>query len=165
MPPSNVTPQATEAPPWWASLPDVQSSCHHLEPSEVLQLLEDDAASGASAKDKQRDFQLVDVRRNDWEGGTISSSLNLPAQSFYQIRPVLYQLCRQAGIKTIIFYCGSSSGRGPRCAGWMQDYLNEIGDKDMSAVVLKGGIKGWHKTYGSKMMDWYDEKAWSEHSK
>jgi arsenical-resistance protein 2 len=47
----------------------------------------------------------------------------------------------------------------------MQDYLNEIGDNNISAVILKGGIKGWHKTHGAEMMDWYDEKAWSERSK
>jgi arsenical-resistance protein 2 len=97
-------PQATDTPPWWASLPEVQSSCRYLESSDVLQLLAENAAS--SSADKNRDFLLVDVRRSDWEGGTISTSINLPAQSFYQTRPVVYQLCRQAGIKTIIFYCG-----------------------------------------------------------
>lgn len=47
----------------------------------------------------------------------------------------------------------------------MQDYLNELGDTSMKAVILKGGIKGWQKTYGGKMMDWYDDKAWESQSK
>lgn len=55
---------------------------------------------------------------------------------------------------------GSSNGRGPRSAGWMQDYLDEVGETDMEAIILTGGIKGWVKAYGGTLMDWYDEKAW-----
>ncbi|KAH7326454.1 Rhodanese-like domain-containing protein [Stachybotrys elegans] len=159
---SSDAPQATEPPPWWAAFPEVQASCARLEASEVLELLEQDAAASDAAA---RDFLLVDVRRTDWEGGTISTSLNLPAQSFYQTRATLHRLCKQAGVKRIIFYCGSSNGRGPRCAGWMQDYLDTVGDKSISAVILKGGIKGWQKSFGGKLMDFYDEKAWTTESK
>lgn len=42
----------------------------------------------------------------------------------------------------------------------MQDYLNDVGEKDIEALILKGGIKGWVKTYGGQWMDAYDEKAW-----
>jgi arsenical-resistance protein 2 len=47
----------------------------------------------------------------------------------------------------------------------MQDYLNEVGEKNITVLVLKGGIKGWQRTYGGKLMDNYDEKAWAEVSK
>ncbi len=43
----------------------------------------------------------------------------------------------------------------------MQDYLDEIGETKMKAVILKGGIKGWQKTYNGKMMDWYDARVWT----
>lgn len=52
------------------------------------------------------DLLLVDVRRTDFEGGTIKGSLNLPAHSFYMNRAVLYDLCKRAGIKQVAFYCG-----------------------------------------------------------
>jgi arsenical-resistance protein 2 len=54
------------------------------------------------------DLLLVDVRRNDFEGGTIKGSLNLPAQSFYLNRGVLYDLAKRSGIKQVAFYCGTS---------------------------------------------------------
>lgn len=62
------------------------------------------------------------------------------------------------------FYCGSSSGRGPRCAGWFADYLDDQGVKEdvVRAVVLEGGIKGWVKG-GKEYLAWvdgYDAKAW-----
>jgi arsenical-resistance protein 2 len=53
------------------------------------------------------DLLLVDVRRTDYEGGTIRGSLNLPAQSFYMNRGVLYDLCTRAGVKQVAFYCGT----------------------------------------------------------
>lgn len=53
------------------------------------------------------DQLLVDVRRTDYEGGTIRGSLNLPAQSFYMNRAVLYDLCKRAGVKKVAFYCGT----------------------------------------------------------
>jgi arsenical-resistance protein 2 len=40
---------------------------------------------------------------------------------------------------------GSSAGRGPRVAGWLQDIIDEKGDKSVKSVVLEGGIKGWVK--------------------
>lgn len=52
---------------------------------------------------------LVDVRRTDYEGGTIRGSLNLPAQSFPLNMSTLFRLCAGDGIAVIsrvVFYCG-----------------------------------------------------------
>jgi arsenical-resistance protein 2 len=89
--------------PWWASFPEPKAACDRIEASKVkdMVLAQNEAGRGAA-----KDFLLVDVRRTDYEGGTIATSINLPAQSFYQTRPATYQLCKQAGIKKIIFYCG-----------------------------------------------------------
>ena len=46
----------------------------------------------------------------------------------------------------VIFYCSSSNGRGPRCAAWFQDTLDEMGATDSRALVLLGGIKRWAET-------------------
>ncbi|KAH7155619.1 Rhodanese-like domain-containing protein [Dactylonectria estremocensis] len=157
---ASAAPQDT--PPWWAAFPDAQATCPRVEASEVAALLEETARAGPDAA---RTFLLVDVRRTDWEGGTVATSINLPAHTFYQTRPVIYQLCKQAGIRRIIIYCGSCGSRGPRCAGWMQDFLNQVGETGIKAEILAGGIKGWQKTYGGKWMDSYDEKTWAEQSR
>ncbi|OAA81273.1 Rhodanese-like protein [Akanthomyces lecanii RCEF 1005] len=147
-----------DAPPWWADLPEPRATCETIEIAEVMSLLE---KTLAGPKYEKRNFLLVDVRRNDWDGGTVATSINLPAQSLFQTRAVVYQLCKQAGIEKLIFYCGSSVGRGTRTARWMQDYLNEVGETGIRAVIMAGGIKGWHKKFGGKMMENYDEKAWA----
>lgn len=164
--------------PWWAAFPEPSSRPDNIEPSKVFAQLEEQSKSPG----KPRDFLLVDVRRTDWTGGTVESSINLPAHSFYPTRKIVYDLCKQAGIKTVIFYCGqshtslyylpdaacslrsplagSSNGRGPRCAAWMQDFINDAGDTSIQSLVLTGGIRGWVKTYEGRRMDGYDAKAW-----
>ena len=97
-----AAPPASEAAsPWHAGFPEPKTQCPQLEADEVKAMLEGQIASGAP-----RDFLLVDVRRTDWEGGTITTSINLPAHSIYQTRPIIHQLCKQAGIAKVITYCG-----------------------------------------------------------
>ena len=55
---------------------------------------------------KPRDWLLVDVRREDWVGGTIKTSLNMPMESFWQSRKVLFDICDRAGFVRVIFYDG-----------------------------------------------------------
>jgi len=61
---------------------------------------------------------------------------------------------------------GASNGRGPRCANWMQDYVDDIskfGRKTpLKVLVLKGGIKGWVKDFEGSMIDGYEEKYWEQ---
>jgi len=94
---------------------------------------------------------LIDVRRTDYEGGTIRGSLNMPAQSFPYNMSTLFRLCQGDGLSVIsrvVFYCGSSNGRGPRCAGWFAEYVAtrcaELGvPVSPDVFILEGGIKGW----------------------
>ncbi|KAJ9133728.1 hypothetical protein NKR23_g10574 [Pleurostoma richardsiae] len=143
------------SPQWWEAWPLPKSEAPRVDAGEVMRLLEQQPT--------ERDFLLVDVRRSDWEGGAITTSINLPAHAFYQSRGMVYDLCRRANIKRIIFFCRSSNGRGPRCAAWMQDYISEADGGSgggLEAVVMDGGVSGWAKTYGGRMMDWYDEDHW-----
>ncbi|GIZ43505.1 hypothetical protein CKM354_000673000 [Cercospora kikuchii] len=108
---------------------------------------------------------IIDVRRTDYEGGCIRGSLNIPAHGFWWNRGMLYELCYKAGIEWVVFYCGSSNGRGPRCASWFLQHVRETAeDKDMNVMVLEGGIKGWVKAGPQfiQFMDGYKEEYWKE---
>lgn len=109
-----------------------------------------------------KDFVLVDLRRTDFEGGTIRGSINLPAQSLYSTIPSLYTLFSTAGVRSVIWYCGSSRGRGNRAAGWFADYIKDQNNTEMESRTLQEGIKGW-ATGGDvyvEMMDEYDAAVW-----
>ncbi|KAK3307857.1 Rhodanese-like domain-containing protein [Chaetomium strumarium] len=139
---------ASEA-PWYAAYPAPKSEVATISREEVLEMLK-------TTPLEKRDFILVDLRRNDFEGGTIRGSINLPAQSLYPTLPTLYALFKAAGLQKVIFYCGSSTGRGSRATAWLADHLASVGDTTMKSLALAGGIKGWAAA-GQEYVEWMDE--------
>ncbi|GAA5977830.1 hypothetical protein JCM11641_006085 [Rhodosporidiobolus odoratus] len=133
--------------PWHAAFPSPKASPSNNMVNSI-------SAQELRAKmDKQREatrngWIVVDVRRTDFEDAFIKGAINLPAHSFYPTLPSLLPILSRYPL--VIFHCQSSSGRGPRCAGWYQDALDAAGlSKDISrAVVLTGGIKDWVAAYG-----------------
>ncbi|KAE9368616.1 hypothetical protein N431DRAFT_347432 [Stipitochalara longipes BDJ] len=146
---------------WWESLPAARSAPPTISANAVMKLFDD-----MDLAPTPRTFLLVDVRRTDWEGGTIKTSLNLPAQSFYQTRKTLFDLLERSGFKMVIFYCGSSNGRGPRCASWMQDYIDDVAKfgrkSEVKVFTLAGGIKNWVKEFEGSLVDGFEEKYWEQ---
>ncbi|GKZ26389.1 hypothetical protein AbraIFM66951_003151 [Aspergillus brasiliensis] len=143
--------------PWHAAYPAPRSAATGIRREEVLQWFR-------SGKQAGRDFILVDLRRTDFEGGTIRGSINLPAQSLYPAIPTLYSLFSQSPVREVVWYCGSSRGRGVRAASWFADYIELQGETRLTSLVLEGGIKGWAaagKEY-TDLMDEYDASVWTE---
>ena len=88
----------------------------------------------------QSEYAVIDVRRNDhavshfdsvpalvviifiyflifyWQGGHVRGSYQWPAQTFFDDLDGFYEKFKD--VEKVIFYCASSNGRGPRCAGW-----------------------------------------------
>jgi len=151
--PTATKPQA-EA-PWHAAYPAPKTTASSLTREVLLSWMQTGKVAG-------KDFVLVDLRRADYEGGTIRGSINLPAQTLYPTIPSLYRLFSSAAIPTVIWYCGSSGGRGTRAAAWFADYISSQRDSRMESVTLEGGIKGWAAAGGEyvKTMDGYSASAW-----
>nr|POF19917.1 arsenate reductase 2.2 [Quercus suber] len=106
---------------------------------------------------------IIDVRRTDYEGGSIRGSLNVPAQGFWWNRGMLYELAYKAGMEWVVFTCGSSRGRGVRCAAWFLEFVRGVaGDADMNVMVLEGGVKGWVKggPQFTALMDGFEAGHW-----
>ncbi|KGO36852.1 hypothetical protein PEX1_051950 [Penicillium expansum] len=143
--------------PWHAAYPAPRGVATSISREELLQWIREGKQAG-------KDFLLVDLRRTDYEGGTIQGSLNLPAQSLYPTIPTLYSLVSNSSVKYVIWYCGSSAGRGTRASGWFADYLEDQHDTEVKSLVLSGGIKGW-VVAGSEytsLMDGYDASVWAK---
>ncbi|CRL19553.1 Rhodanese-like [Penicillium camemberti] len=143
--------------PWHAAYPAPRGAASSISREELLQWIREGKQAG-------KDFLLVDLRRTDYEGGTIQGSLNLPAQSLYPTIPTLYSLVSNSSVKYVIWYCGSSAGRGTRASGWFADYLEDQQDTEVKSLVLSGGIKGWAAAgpdYTS-LMDGYDASVWTK---
>ncbi|GAA5887341.1 hypothetical protein JCM5296_007104 [Sporobolomyces johnsonii] len=139
--------QTPEETPWHAAFPTPTASLSNstlssISAPELRELLV------AQPELDKREFLVVDVRRTDFEDAFIKGAVNFPAHSFYPTLPSMLPLLSR--YRTVIFHCQSSQGRGPRCAGWYQDALDQAGiAKDVSrAVVLTGGIKEWVRQFG-----------------
>jgi len=71
-------------------------------------------------------------------------------------------MVKAGGVGRVVWYCGSSQGRGTRAAGWFEDYLNEKKDDSIKSYRLEEGIKGWVRQ-GKEYVEWmdgYDEGKW-----
>ncbi|GAB7341942.1 hypothetical protein MBLNU457_g0245t1 [Dothideomycetes sp. NU457] len=141
--------------PWHAAFPAPKMTAEIMPRQRLQQML---SFKGLSS------VLLIDVRRTDYEGGCIRESLNIPAQGFWWNRGMLYELAYKSDIQWVVFYCGSSNGRGPRCAAWFLEHVRAIGDDDMGVMVLEGGIKGWVKSGENftRLMDGYSEEYWTK---
>ncbi|KAK0629524.1 Rhodanese-like domain-containing protein [Bombardia bombarda] len=150
--------------PWHAAYPAPKSEAVTISREEVLQMMKRSSGKGQDEQGAKMDFVLVDLRRNDFEGGTIRGSINLPAQSLHPTLPTVYSMFKSAGVRQVIWYCGSSRGRGSRAAGWLADYLQTVGDTTMKSLALLEGVRGWASA-GEQYVEWmdeYDEAAWSK---
>ena len=72
----------------------------------------------------------------------IAGSINLPAHTFYPSRRDIVQLLATSK-QTLVFYCNSSNGRGPRCAGWARDTLEQLGITNVEVKIMDGGAKAF----------------------
>lgn len=96
-----ITSVPARAVSWHAAFPAPKAPTQFITRGDVLDLF--------TGKIAGKDFILIDVRRTDFEGGTIKNSINLPAHSMYITRQAVYDLMKAAGIQTAVFYCGMHS--------------------------------------------------------
>ncbi|GAA5935899.1 hypothetical protein JCM3775_007357 [Rhodotorula graminis] len=141
-----TNPVASPEAPWHAAFPAPRAT---LANGTLAALSVDELHQALTGSETTKATTLVvDVRRTDFETGFVRGAINLPAHSFYPTLPSLVPILSR--YRTVVFHCQSSNGRGPRCAGWYQDALDEAGiSRDTSkATVLTGGIKAWLERYG-----------------
>jgi arsenical-resistance protein 2 len=113
-------------------------------------------------KNDANDFIIIDLRKDDYKGGKIKGSLNIPAQSFYHSVEDIHNLAKQSGKGKIYLHCMSSRDRAVRTWGWLADTAEKHGSK-VKPLIIEGGILAWiagGKEY-TDLMDEYDPAAWS----
>lgn len=110
------------------------------------------------------DYIIVDLRKNDFIGGSIKGALNIPAQSIHPTISTLYDLAKSSGKPNLYIHCVSSRDRAVRVSGWLQDLVEQNNNNNNNQVkpqIIKGGIKEW--VNGGKeyidLMDNYDESC------
>ncbi|KAF8478833.1 hypothetical protein JB92DRAFT_3045571 [Gautieria morchelliformis] len=128
--------------PWWLQFPAVKSTPERRDVAYLEELIRRSSETTHGV-----DFAVIDVRGTDRTGSQVKDSIPYRAQDFYPQIDAFGE--RFKAVPEVFFYCGSSNGRGPRVAGWYQDWLNTYGITSSKALVLNGGIKAWVERYGT----------------
>ncbi|KAJ3214490.1 hypothetical protein HDU67_001622 [Dinochytrium kinnereticum] len=109
------------------------------------------------------DYQVVDVRDLDFDGGHIRGASNIPAHEL--LENTEKHLPDLAKPKKLIFHCALSQVRGPKSAN---GYLAALREKavvlDQEVLVLKGGFNTWQSKYkdDKALVEDYKPELWTE---
>ncbi|KAH7324639.1 Rhodanese-like domain-containing protein [Stachybotrys elegans] len=115
---------------------------------------------------------IIDVRDDDYIGGHIKGSTNMPSRQLDYTMPTLVR--RLHDKKVVVFHCALSQQRGPSAA---LKYLRErdsilkalgMEKKDgepQEVFVLDRGFVGWQETYGEdeRLTEAYRKELWEDY--
>ncbi|EPY50557.1 Cdc25 family phosphatase Ibp1 [Schizosaccharomyces cryophilus OY26] len=130
------------------------SSLNYISPESLKDLL---------AGDREK-ISVIDVRDDDYEGGHIPGSINIPSKQFLTlVDEYVEQLLQQ---KDIVLHCTYSQIRGPKAARILYETLRyraqnlcsaknlPVDEKEQfflrlpSIYILHGGFLAWKSRYG-----------------
>mmetsp|Transcript_8199 Transcript_8199/g.16023 ORF Transcript_8199/g.16023 Transcript_8199/m.16023 type:complete len:140 (-) Transcript_8199:192-611(-) len=95
---------------------------------------------------KREDIVVIDVRDDDWKGGNIKGSINVPSWRFPDKLEDL--LKEHKDRKAIVFHCMFSQQRGPRAArAFSQALASKHKDSKCKVYYLTGGWRAWAAAY------------------
>ncbi|PNY28781.1 Transcriptional adapter 2 [Tolypocladium capitatum] len=115
-------------------------------------------------------FAVIDVRDDDYIGGHIRGSTNVPSLRLDYMLPTLVR--RLMDKKTVIFHCALSQQRGPSAAlrylrerDGLLAALGQTSAERQSVYVLDRGFAGWQEVYGEdeRLTEGYRKELWLNH--
>ncbi|KAF9257484.1 Rhodanese-like protein [Marasmius fiardii PR-910] len=112
----------------------------------------------------KKDYLVVDVRDDDYEGGNIKGSLNMPSKDFLMNVDTLVKDTKDVG--TVIFHCSLSQVRGPKAARVYQETRQNVLGKDESSTnvyILRDGFSQFQVKYKDdpELVENWDENVWA----
>lgn len=119
---------------------------------------------------EQSTIAIIDVRDNDYIGGHIKGSTNVPVHQLDAMMPTLLRRLRDK--KTVVFHCMLSQQRGPgsalRYIREREDQLRAQGGSpdanSQTVYVLDLGFSGWQQQYAEdeRLTEGYRKELWDE---
>lgn len=98
------------------------------------------------------EFQVVDVRGQDYIGGHIVGGWHIPYKELSHDSAAMDSLKKRlmgaAGNINVVFHCAQSQQRGPSAALKLLRSLDADEKKRITVWVLRGGFNHWQDVYG-----------------
>eukprot|EP01100_Stratorugosa_tubuloviscum_P000668 TRINITY_DN1148_c1_g1_i1.p1 TRINITY_DN1148_c1_g1~~TRINITY_DN1148_c1_g1_i1.p1 ORF type:complete len:182 (-),score=82.20 TRINITY_DN1148_c1_g1_i1:114-659(-) len=111
---------------------------------------------------KREDFQVIDVRDQDFVGGNVVGAVNISHSTFESRSEELVQ--RYGGKKYVVFNCMHGQLRSPASAlGFVQKLKQHSLSAD-NVFVLSGGFQEFLVKFGKEagMIENFDQKYWND---
>ncbi|UNI16760.1 Protein-tyrosine-phosphatase [Purpureocillium takamizusanense] len=126
------------------------------------------------SESKDPTFAVIDVRDDDYIGGHIRGSTNVPSA---QLDAMMATLVRRLKDKdAVVFHCALSQQRGPSAAlRYLRErdgLLKSLGetrarpdDQPQAVYVLDKGFTGWQEAYGTdeRLTEGYRKELWENY--
>ncbi|KAI8927223.1 Rhodanese-like domain-containing protein [Entophlyctis helioformis] len=108
-------------------------------------------------KQAGKDYLVVDVRGDDFDGGHIVGAKNVPSTDILHGSPES-QVEALQGPKTLYFHCALSQVRGPKYPG----QPGQGGEQEIK--ILRGGFGGWQELYrnDTDLVEDFNAKMWED---
>ena len=98
---------------------------------------------------QKTNFQIIDVRDDDFSIGKIFGSKNFPSIDFDEKLEDLTKFLLKNEKKQLIFHCYYSQARGPRCAQTFQEFVDDkYPNNKFQIFVLEGGWCNFYEKFG-----------------
>ncbi|KDR82495.1 hypothetical protein GALMADRAFT_237814 [Galerina marginata CBS 339.88] len=133
-----------------------QTNVRYINGDELADLIK-------SGKVPKKDFVVIDVRDDDYVGGNIKGSVNLPSREFLMNVDGLVKDTKQ--VPLVIFHCSLSQVRGPKAARVYSETRKNVVDKDIphEVVILRDGFSQFQVKYKDdpELVENWDEGVWA----
>ncbi|OBZ68687.1 Arsenate reductase 2.2 [Grifola frondosa] len=134
--------------------------------STMLKYISADELAAIIKSDKvpMKDYCVVDVRDDDWEGGNIKGAHNSPSGEFMLRVHELVDKTKR--VPTVVFHCALSQVRGPKAAriyAETRDLLQAKGeDSEHDVLVLRGGFSDFQAKFKDdpQLVENWSEEVW-----
>eukprot|EP01006_Ploeotia_vitrea_P066163 TRINITY_DN94444_c0_g1_i1.p1 TRINITY_DN94444_c0_g1~~TRINITY_DN94444_c0_g1_i1.p1 ORF type:complete len:167 (-),score=19.02 TRINITY_DN94444_c0_g1_i1:234-734(-) len=103
---------------------------------------------------------IIDVRGEDYAGGSIPGAIKVP---WDELESGVDELAAQhKGADKVVFLCMNSQVRAPSCAAAFMAKAKEL-DSDAEVFILIGGFAGWVRANSrdEELVQDFDEKLWN----
>ncbi|KAK8051695.1 phosphoprotein phosphatase-like protein [Apiospora rasikravindrae] len=150
------------------------SSLQRMQATQLADMMLAVQAAGLNSDTSK--IAVVDVRDDDYIGGHIHGSINIPSRSLDAMMPTL--LRKLEGKETVVFHCALSQQRGPSAAlRYMRekeaaDSASKTKNPDAEAqqqpqtvYILDRGFVGWQEKYGpdERLTEAYRKEIWEDY--
>ncbi|OZJ02167.1 hypothetical protein BZG36_05240 [Bifiguratus adelaidae] len=127
----------------------------YADGEELARLIRD------KSKISGKDYVVIDVRDDDYEGGHITGSKHFASGSLSSTMPEIINLYSQ--VPVVYFHCTLSQVRGPKSARMYKEALDLNGVRtDQTVKVLRGGFSQWQAKYRKEpgLIEDYNPRYW-----